>query len=102
MSRFARVLDSAAWYVFLRRFGEPLTGAVWAPLATVNMFPSCSTADTVPLVVGILGALMIIGGGRFFLSTGAVAAGNNGAGACRMGTGSVSLDGAGPFSPTAS
>ena len=55
ISRLARVVDKAAWYVFLRITGKAECGAV-APPNTVNTVPSCSTAET--------------GGGRF-LPTGA-------------------------------
>ena len=86
--------------MFLLIAGEAECGPVLAVLLTVRRFPSCSTAETAPLELGILGAFMIIGGGLFFLSTGADAAGATGAGACLMATGSASFAVAGAGSAT--
>lgn len=83
--------------MFLLIAGEAECGPVLAVLLTVRRLPSCSTAETAPLELGILGAFMIIGGGLFFLSTGADAAG---AGACLMATGSASFAVAGAGSAT--
>lgn len=71
-------------------------------MTTVRSPLSCSTAETAPLEEGIFGALMIIGGGRFFRSTGADCAGATGGGACRIATGSESLAVAGADSATVS
>jgi len=79
-------LDKAVWYVFLRTAGEAVCGAVLAPPNPIDAVQSNSTAETGTIEVGTLGALMIIGGGRF-LPTGAETIG---AGARRIGTGSTS------------
>jgi hypothetical protein len=77
---FARVVDSVAWYV-LRRCapGEAVFGAELDVAVTVRSWlsPLASPADG----AGILGALRVIGGGRFLPPAAAV-------GACRVGWGS--------------
>lgn len=62
-----------------------MSGAELGPFATVSKFGvSCSIADTAPPFEGILGALKVIGGGRFFPFGGAATGGG------RFATGSVS------------
>lgn len=84
------------------RFTEAVEvcGAEFGPLATVRRLPSCSTADTAPLDVGIFGAFSVIGGGRFFKPGAAPAT----VGAVRMaiGSGSLGAAGADAFSATCS
>ena len=73
------MFESAAWYVLHRTdAGPPVRGAVLGPFATVGKSgASCSTVGVPLPSAGGLGALRIMGGGRFFSFGGAAAMGGS-------------------------